>query len=89
MKILSILSILFLAAACERNPRFDAKDVKEVKIERPTGWIELEFQLFELDGCEYYLQTEHALMIVHKGNCKYCKGANKELEKAPKPATIP
>ncbi len=88
MKTLSILAIiLFALTGCQPNPDFDKKDTFKIEVQRPTGYMNLEFQQFELNGCEYYVGTNHN-SVFHKGNCKYCRGADKELEKTPKPVTV-
>lgn len=34
----------------------------------------LEYEIIEIDSCEYILIQSNTKSIAHKGNCKYCEG---------------
>lgn len=67
---LLLLIMMFLMSSCGKSPRTETDSV-------------LEYDVIEIDSCEYIMvqsQTYgidlYVTSISHKGNCKYCKERN-------------
>lgn len=62
--------MMFLTSSCGNSPRTETDSV-------------LEYDVIEIDSCEYIMVQSKAYgidvyvtSIAHKGNCKYCKERN-------------
>lgn len=73
-RIVFCLMIVLLLFSCER--KHNNKVVNSV-----NGNSNLNFEVVEIDGCEYLYRGTGEVLFTHKGNCKFCE-EKKQTEKS-------
>ena len=77
MKLLFVVVLVVGVAGCGVNPSIDKGDnsARKVYDAMPRGSVGY---VVEIEGCEYILMESPdfgGCQIIHKQNCKFCKGA--------------
>jgi len=62
MKKITIVIFIFITASCDMKSEKGKFDQK-IKVEP-------QFEIVEIDGCEYITWKAYKYVITHKGNCK-------------------